>query len=140
MVSRTQPSSPLCLWQCFLFGFENRFCQPRNALKLTLPQEYESLVESSQQYQHLDNPVYRVCIERAANAGVKDDLEIYPSPEALIYLQGTRRSAVSTTPQHSLYPSRSLQTNSHHPFTRTRKKTRTRRKKMMSGICGYTSM
>ena len=60
------------------FWFENRLCQPRNALKLTLPQEYESLVESSQQYQHLDNPVYRVCIERAANAGVKDDLEIYP--------------------------------------------------------------
>ena len=34
-------------------------------------QEYEELVESSQQYQHLDNPIYRVCIERASNAGVK---------------------------------------------------------------------
>ena len=69
----------------FLFGFENRLCQPRNALKLTLPQEYESLVESSQQYQHLDNPVYRVCIERAANAGVKDDLEIYPSSGLILF-------------------------------------------------------
>ena len=38
-------------------------------VNLFVTQEYEGLVESSQQYQHLDNPIYRVCIERALNAG-----------------------------------------------------------------------
>ena len=42
-------------------------------------QEYENLVESSQQYQHLDNPIYRVCIERASNAGetIVDNLDLF---------------------------------------------------------------
>ena len=38
-------------------------------IDLFVTQEYEGLVESSQQYQHLDIPIYRVCIEKASNSG-----------------------------------------------------------------------
>ena len=82
-------------------------------------QEYENLVESSQQYQHLDNPIYRVCIERASNAGgtIVDNLDLFT-----YFQQDTWRSAVSTIPQRWRCPSRSRQTSSRHPSMRKRRR------------------
>ena len=47
----------------------NVFSSKPMHVELFVTQEYEELVSSSQQYQHLDNPIYRVCIEKAVNAG-----------------------------------------------------------------------
>ena len=94
------------------------FLTQRDIRLVVVTQEYEQLVESSQQYQNLDNPIYRVCIEKASNAGATTGDQ---SLANCATSQGTWRSAVSMTPRHSQSPSLSHQMNSHRPFTRKRR-------------------